>query len=626
MSQRTDLFEENRQLWARFSARQALMLPYVDTGAWQLCRTTKDEVNLQKSGSTDSTESTALHSHSGAAQEATTWFNSLTLDGIGILYVYGIGLGYYYEAARDWLAQDSSRQLIFLEDDIAIIAFFLATQRAGDMLHNEQCHLYYFEHLDESEEILNTLFWSCFLTGLNVSALPYYAKHKAERFSSLKYKIEYDASQKNTSLEEYLSFGDAFFLNFYPNMRQIAGSLLGNKLFGKFQGVPAIICGAGPSLNKQLPKLAALKERALLFAGGSSINALTSHELLPHFGAAIDPNPMQLDRISRNKAFDVPIFYRNRLFHKAFQAIHGPRLYVTGSGGYDVAGWFERQLGIDESVELSEGYNVINFCIEIAAALGCNPIILVGMDLGYTDGHTYARGIVADTALPGQLPANLVLRKDIFGMPMYTEWKWIVEAQWIATFAKEHSRIQVINATEGGLGMEGVANIPFNDVITNHLVNQWDLLDLIPKELSTCAMPHVTDATVIAVMEKLHASLLRCIALFELLLKENSVILARIKTNPENSSQPTQTGRAALYESDLEEEEGYKAVIQIFNQIYNHVLERDLRRLHKRAVMLPWAEQESKKIELADTKYTFLCNVAKFNALIIEKVLKDETF
>lgn len=623
----TDLFEENRQLWARFSARQALMLPYVDTGAWQLCCTEAGEANLQKAGggaAADSTASAALHSPGGAAEEAAAWFASLALDGVGVLYVYGVGLGYYYEAARDWLAQDSSRQLIFLEDDIAVIAFFLDTQSAADMLRNEQCHLYYFEQLTESEEILNTLFWSCFLTGLSVSALPYYAHHKAERFSSLKYKIEYDASQKNTSLDEYLSFGDAFFLNFYPNMRQMAGALLGNKLFGSFRGIPAIICGAGPSLNKQLPKLGALKERALLFAGGSSINAVTSYGLFPHFGAAIDPNPMQLDRISRNKAFDVPIFYRNRLFHKAFQAIHGPRLYVTGSGGYDVAGWFEQQLGLDNAVELSEGYNVINFCIEIAAALGCNPIILVGMDLGYTGGHTYASGVVADTALSALLPADLVLKTDIFGVPMHTEWKWIVEAQWISTFAKEHSRIKVINATEGGLGMEGVANIPFDEVISSYLVNQWDLAGLINEQLAACAMPEVTDAAVIAAMEALHASLLRCIALFESLLKENAVILSRIKANPENSSQPTQTGKAALYESDLEEEEGYKAVIQIFNQIYNHVLERDLRRLHKRAVMLPWAEQESKKLELADTKYTFLCNVAKFNALIIEKVLKGE--
>ena len=48
----------------------------------------------------------------------------------------------------------------------------------------------------------------------------------------------------------------------------------------------------------------------------------------PHFAAGIDPNSAQYDRLSTNTAFEVPFFYRNRLFHQAFKTIHGPRLYA----------------------------------------------------------------------------------------------------------------------------------------------------------------------------------------------------------------------------------------------------------------------------------------------------------
>ncbi len=88
------------------------------------------------------------------------------------------------------------------------------------------------------------------------------------------------------------------------------------------------------------------------------MNALNTVGVLPHFGVGIDPNPAQYSRIIMNQAFETPFFYRNRMYYKALDLVHGERLFSTGSGGHDIGHWFEEKLGI-AGRDLSEGYNVL---------------------------------------------------------------------------------------------------------------------------------------------------------------------------------------------------------------------------------------------------------------------------
>ena len=130
-------------------------------------------------------------------------------------------------------------------------------------------------------------------------------------------------------------------------MLQLPHAYNGNGLFECFKDVPAIICGAGPSLDKNIDLLARLKDKALIFAGSTALNALIGKKILPHFGAAIDPHIHQYSRVAAAEPFPYPFFYRNRLYHEALLAISGPRLYLTGDGGYATGNWFEKMLDIE---------------------------------------------------------------------------------------------------------------------------------------------------------------------------------------------------------------------------------------------------------------------------------------
>lgn len=618
-------FQKNCEKWAQIDPKKALLLPYVDDSNLQFCKTEKGELNLQFEFNG---KKHFFHSEKGALQEAQTWFSALPLENIPLLYVYGVGLGYYYQAAQSWLHQDPSRRIVFIEDNLAVIHRLFETELGYTLIHDPQVQLHFFEGMKKSKELFNILYWNFFLTTLLVSGIKLYVELKNDIFNDLQHKLHFDASLKNSLLTEYLDYGIGFFKNFYPNILCLPGSYLADHLFGKFKNVPAIICGAGPSLEKTLPLLGKLLNKALVFAGGSALNALNTANLQPHFGAGIDPNPPQYDRLSTNTAFEVPFFYRNRLFHNAFKTIHGPRLYVTGSGGYDISYLFEDNLGIT-SKPLEEGHNVVNFCLEIAHALGCNPIIFVGMDLAYTGMKSYATGVlennrvdISDITKPDHVDQMALLKTDIYGNPIYTLWKWISEAEWIGDFALTHPERTVINATEGGMGFPNVPNRTLKDAAEQYLKEDYDFKGMIHCEILNSQLPQVTHSKILDLVKQLQESLERCIEDLNILIEESDVMKKRIKKE-KKIPLSNQTGKAALYETELSEEIGYRYVLHIFNEAYSRVLNRELQALHTASKRPSETRQAIGKIDILIKRFNFLRDVARVNLELIKMAVED---
>lgn len=619
------IFQKNCEKWSQIEPKKAVLLSYVDCKDVQFCNTEKRELNLQLEIEGDKH---FFHSQKGALTEAKNWFTTLAPKKIPLIYVYGVGLGYYYQAAKKWLHQDPSRRLVFIEDNLAVIHRLFETDLGYTILHDSQVQLHYLESMEKSKELFNILYWNFFLTTLLVSGLKLYSEFKNEIYQELQHKIHYDASLKNSLLIEYLNYGVGFFKNFYPNILCLEGSYLADHLFGKFKNVPAIICGAGPSLEKNLPFLGKLLNKALVFAGGSTLNALNAADIQPHFGAGIDPNPPQYDRLSSNTAFEVPFFYRNRLLHQAFKTIHGPRLYVTGSGGYDISYFFEDLLGI-KGKPLEEGHNVVNFCLEIAHALGCNPIIFVGMDLAYTGMKAYASGVIEDNTVDvdkitktDDIDHSALLKKDIYGKPIYTLWKWISEAEWIGDFAKTNPHSIVINATEGGMGFPGIPNMTLKTVAEKYLKEDYDFKGKIHSEILNATLPQVNSKKISDLMQELLDSLLRCIEDLSILIEESEVIKARIKKDKKIPFSQ-QTGKAALYETELSEESGYRYILHIFNEAYSRVLNRELQALHTGIKRPSEMRLALGKIDILIKRFVFLRDVARVNSELIKMALHD---
>lgn len=609
-------FTLNCDKWARFHPKEALLLPYVNSDQWSFVKTQAGEPNLRG-------PQFCVQSQDDAHHEATGWFSGLTLDKTDVLIVYGVGLGYYYQAAKNWLKAKKERYLVFLEDDLAVIKLFFETETATQLLEDKKIQLLYFKELSDKEPLFESLYWDFAQKKMQVSGLLAYQTHKSAFYNELRYKIAFDSAVKNALIDEYLRFGGAFFINFYQNMLQLPRSYLGNRFFGNYTGVPAIICGAGPSLEKNIHVLKTLTDKALIFAGGSSVNALNAAGFQPHFGAGIDPNPMQQVRLMANQAFEVPYFYRNRMYHDAFKTIHGPRLYITGAGGYDIAEYFEEKFDIKEEF-LDEGHNVVNFCVEIAQAMGCNPIIFVGMDLAYTGMRAYAPGVVdqvqvneATLVSADDYDELAIVQTDIYGKPIYTLWKWIAESKWISDYAKEHPLTKFVNATEGGLGFAGVPNETLKDTAEELLKNTYDLDNRVFADIQNSAMPQVTPEAVNQAMVELKDSLIRCHEHLQTLIEENERLID-VVSHDHRATNPTQSGLAALAETELAEESGYKHVCEIFNAVYMRLLSRDFHQLKTVKKGIPEWKRMVARYQLNIKRLSFLKDVAKVNSELID--------
>ncbi|WP_042282466.1 motility associated factor glycosyltransferase family protein [Candidatus Protochlamydia sp. R18] len=618
-------FEDNLEQLQKKDAKLAYQLLTAQADDLLFVKTNQNENNLKRiyEGTTY-----FYHSSQSAQIEAKNWFDHLSPQHISILFVYGIGLGYYYLAALDWLKQDERRRLVFLEEDLGVLCRLFETEMGTKLLSDAQVQIVYLENGFEDKTLLNELSWKYLNDTFAISALKLYLEVNAEGFSKLKHLLSYHLNQKKAFVEEYLQYGIAFFRNFYPNLLMLPKSYFGNALFGQFKHTPAIICGAGPSLNKNLEQLKNLKDRALIFAGSSALNALIPEGIIPHFGVAVDPNQAQLPRVAAAKPHQIPFFYRQRLFHKALEVISGPKLYLSGTGGYDISKWFEEQLNL-KGEELDEGHNVVNLSLEIAHALGCNPIILVGVDLAFTDETYYAKGVIEDLKLTdddfktaNDFESELLLREDIHGKPTRTLWKWISESEWITEFAEKHPELTLINATEGGIGFKNILNKTLLEV-TEKFLNQPQFIDeKVAIEVVKNPLSSITQNQILELLKVLQASLDRCISLFTQLIETSSHLLKQIE-NGFSSPEIIQTPKTSLLETDIEEEISYQYLLDTFNQVYLRVHHRTILELQEQKKDSNIKEQSLQKISLQINRLTFLQNVARVNRELIQRSISE---
>ncbi len=494
------------------------------------------------------------------------------LEKLDSVYIYGLGDGSSYLLLKTWLVENKERDLIFLEENLGTVAAFLETEYAGEILANPQVHIRF--NLDKRRltPFLKECAESFPLENIGVFALPSY---KTSRFYRLRLMLHrLTTIQHALYLENH--YYNLFFKNLHPNFYRMETAFDGNALKGEFQGTPAIICGAGPSLENDLKILRELDHQALIIAGGSAITALSNHGVRPHFGIALDPNFEEVKRFKEASAFELPLLYASRLHPDIFQTCNGPHGYLHTQTGGAAERWLEEKLKLDVA-PLQEGFSiealsVTTTAIELATTLGCNPIILVGVDLAFTEGKTYTSGVGASTKAflkerkkEVRTAERLLKRKDIYGKPTYTLVKWVMESSAISTFAKKNPDTAFINASSGGLGFKGIPNRSLKQIV---MPTPQDLYSKVHHAIQSSPLP-VPQGAVTSHLESLKKSLKEAKAYARIALDELH------KT--QGTSQDPETGRLIFAQIELETLDAYTCFLQDPDRTFLPVLERKYR-------------------------------------------------
>lgn len=407
-----------------------------------------------------------------------------------IVYCYGLQCD--FKQIKPWLRKKSAHRLVLLEDDLSAFGDFLSQVEAERMLLDPQVKVITVEALQEVIE-------AHLFQAHELFILP--GKNEAFRkiFADLQMQAE-------MTMCLYRDFGVPQTQNILQNLSFSGEILLGDALKGKFQGVPAILCGAGPSLSQQIETLQTLGEHALIFGGGSALGPLSEKGVPIHFGASLDPHP-PTERFARQTYFELPFFYQNQVASELFQHLQGPRICFGESGGFPLERWILEQLGL-YLPSFDAGTHVGTFLTHIAAHLGCSPIIFVGMDGCRMEGKTYSEGVERPEERGGRTDPLVV--KDRFGNLAETRTDFLLGRSWIESFARLHPEIEFLNATEGGLSMEGVKDIPLKEVTLAPLFDTYAHVHHILESTPKISLP---SEKVAETLQMVSQSVERCAAL-----------------------------------------------------------------------------------------------------------------
>lgn len=213
--------------------------------------------------------------------EETIDVKRLNLNTAMVIIFYGIGLGSIYDALQDWLHQDSKRLLLIIEDDLAPLHRFLETEKATQILSDTQVFIQY-APLEQLSSQFSWLFSAICGVNLIYEALPLYKKERASSFQRIKRQFEMEIMYLMNIKINMLRDQVALYHNLYHNLTAWAEAQFLVQFLKRFDQIPALVCGAGPSLTSQLPLLKTLEDRAILFGAGTGLHVLTQNGIQPH--------------------------------------------------------------------------------------------------------------------------------------------------------------------------------------------------------------------------------------------------------------------------------------------------------------------------------------------------------
>lgn len=419
-------------------------------------------------------------------------FKTASLENTDVLCVHGVEDGALYHTLLPWLKENPARHVFFLEEDPQVLLKLLHTELGVLILSHPQMGLYWLEGGESQRLLLTQLTWDFF--GMRWHFMAYKTSISLlETHQRLYEQLEGIHLHAQTLAKELLTHGELYFTNFYANLPKFAESGCGDWLFSRFAGLPIIICGSGPSLQSQLPLLKNLSDRALIIGAGSAVAVLLAHGIVPHFGVAIDPTLSQAERIEGQIGLSIPYFYRPRIHPRALPAIRGQKLYVCGAGAYEAPLHIERALKLP-AAQVDEGHNVLHFALSIAERLQGRgsrkaPLILLGADGAYSQTAEYSPGIPTSSRKPDEEAHLKTTREDLEGHLLVTRKQWLAERAWFAQYAEKHPKTLIINASAGGLPIEGLPHLPLSKCIARYCKQTVDLSGRVWAELQKVSIP-----------------------------------------------------------------------------------------------------------------------------------------
>ncbi|MFO0827423.1 MAG: 6-hydroxymethylpterin diphosphokinase MptE-like protein [Phycisphaerales bacterium] len=433
-------------------------------------------------------------------EEANALVGNVDLADRAVLFVLGFGLGYHVRRAAERM--ERAGVVVVIEPDLGLLKAVLSRVDHSSAIRASNV-LVITDPADRGE-------WArrfgqldvMLIQGVRIIEHPAsrarlgdLAKHCSEQLTE---SVRAARLSMSTTLVRSVVTANAYLANL-PLYAAGAGCA---ELQDIAAGRLGVVVSAGPSLKRNMHRLAApgVHERCVIVATQTTLRPLLDAGIKPHFVCALDWHHISKRFYEGLRAEDVaettlvldpqanPIIAQSypgpvRVFHADF-----PQM-VLGRTGRDMG-------------RVRTGTTVAHLCYSFARWLGCDPVALIGQDLGFTDGLYYARGTAIDDVWAPELnPFNTIemmewqrimrhkqhLRKvrDIHGRSMYTDAQmegYLVRFE--ALFESDRAQgKRTIDATEGGVSKAATTVMPLGAALNEFAHEPMRTIPVPPKGL-----------------------------------------------------------------------------------------------------------------------------------------------
>ncbi|KNY26471.1 protein of unknown function DUF115 [Pseudobacteroides cellulosolvens ATCC 35603 = DSM 2933] len=407
-----------------------------------------------------------LCDHEDPINEAYRWIDKYIDPTNKADIVFGMGFGYHLEVL---LTGFKNKKVIIVEPDISLFFHIISIRNLELIIKKSEILLD--ESIENVLERVKLLLWDTRQGGIQCEPFEVYGYMFDSLWDDLRSKFIKQAENFNVDFSTKRVFGELWTANSLENSQRINEASNFQGLIGKFTGMPGILISAGPSLRKNIHLLKEIQDKAVLMAAGKAVAVLEEYGITPHFMVGIDASEAEAELHSKVKSSNIYFIYTNQIAAGSVKSYRGPKFLMN----YPVDNFtseFLKFANIKSEYVLS-GPSVANTCGDLLFRMGCNPIILVGQDLAYTG----RRVNEAENNDP-----NLVLENDVFGQPIYTNTVFLAMRNWFESyFEKIKDKVEVFNATEGGLNIENIKNCRLEELISRIKPVESDIEALISR-------------------------------------------------------------------------------------------------------------------------------------------------
>lgn len=338
--------------------------------------------------------------------------------------VWGIGLGYHVikllEAYPDC-------HVTVLESEVGLIFKTLCIWNLSEYIKNNHLRIVYSRSI---EILLNELKQQT----VQYELLLYYPAIQTIENEKIKGALE-DFFVTTSSMREQRKYLDYNFDKLDKENLPDCGCL--KDMFYKKN---VVIVGAGPSVDSELDAIRKYRSQLMIFATGHIVRKLIAEQIEPDAIIITDSQPHMYEQI-KGLNIKIPLILLSTASASVYENYSGP-VYIAYQKGYEPA---EEKAEILQVEKFETGGSVTTTALDVAIRFDAAKIILVGVDLAYTNGYSHAEGVGR------KIKARDGLRtvKDCNGNEIFTSKNLDIYRKWIEYRLEREEMIKVYNTGKG---------------------------------------------------------------------------------------------------------------------------------------------------------------------------------